>query len=97
MVHGEARHRAGMQSEFIETAGEGRRRAYVLKVSRAVLAKVPHFGALRLLVLEGGLAGGADALRLGEPSPTRHFDIADSSIGAEMPGDREIIDNANGD
>lgn len=70
--------------------------ARVLKVSRAVLAKVPHFGALRLLVLEDGLASRANALGLGEAGPARHFDIADSSIGAEMPGDREIIDNANG-
>jgi hypothetical protein len=70
--------------------------AYVLKVSRAVLTKVPHFRALRFLVLENGLAARANALRLGETCPASHFDVTDSSIGAEMPGDRKIIDNANG-
>ena len=65
-------------------------------MSRAVLTKMPHFRALRFLVLEDGLALGTNALRLSEARPARHFDIADSSIGAEMPGDREIIDNANG-
>jgi len=70
--------------------------ASVLKVSRAVLAKVPHFRALRLLVLEDDLTSRANTLWLSEARPARHFDIADSSIGAEMPGDREVIDNANG-
>jgi hypothetical protein len=65
-------------------------------VSRAVLTKVPHFRALRLLVLENGLTLWANALRLSETRPAAHFNIADSSIGAEMPGNWEIIDNANG-
>jgi hypothetical protein len=50
---------------------------------------------LRLLVLEDGLASGANALRLSESGPAPHFDVTDSSIGAEMPGDRKIIDNAD--
>ena len=79
--------------------GKCRRRwpsARVLKVSRAVLTKVPHFRALRFLVLEDDLTVRANALRLGEASPARHFNITDSSISAEMPGDRKIIDSANG-
>jgi hypothetical protein len=70
--------------------------ARVLEVSRAVLTKMTHLRSLRFLVLEDHLTIRADTLRLGEAGPARHFDIADSSIGAEMPGDREIVDSANG-
>jgi hypothetical protein len=92
-------HRAmspGRQSAVLNF-GKCRRRppARVLKVSRAVLTKMPHFRALRFLVLEDYLASRAHTLRLSEARPARHFDVVDSSIGAEMPSDREIIDNAN--
>jgi hypothetical protein len=80
----------------IDIFGKGRRRppACVLKVRRAVLTKVPHFRALRFLVLKGGLTLRTGALRLRHTSAARHFDVAHGSIGAEMSSDGEVIDDA---
>ena len=67
-----------------------------LKVSRAFTATMPHSRALRLLVLKSGLALRACALGLRvSPSPSQ-FDVADCSVRAKMPGDREVINSANG-
>ena len=57
---------------------------------------MPHLRTLRFLVLEDDLTGWANALGLSEARPAAHLHITDSSIGAEVPGNREIIDNANG-
>ena len=65
-------------------------------MTSAVLAKMPQFGTLRFLVLKGYLAARTYALGLRRTSAARHFDVAHGSIGAEMSGDREIIDDANG-
>ena len=70
--------------------------ACVLKVSRAVLIKMPHFRRLRPLILKNHLAIRANTLRLLKASPAAQFDVMHDPISAEMPGYREIIDNANG-
>jgi hypothetical protein len=78
----------------------GKRRAAVadcdLKVTRAVTAPMPHSRSLRLLVLKSGLALRACALGLGVSRSTSQLDVADCSVTAEMPGDREVIYSANG-
>jgi hypothetical protein len=81
----------------IDIFGKGRRQppACVLKVRRAVLTKVPHFRALRFLVLKRGLTLRTSTLRLRHTSAARHLDVAHGSIGAEMSSDREIIDDTN--
>jgi hypothetical protein len=70
--------------------------ACVLKVTSAVLAKMPQFRTLRFLVLEGDLASRTHTLRLRRTGPAGHFDVAHGSVSAEMSGNREIIDDANG-
>jgi len=64
---------------------------------RAVTAMMPRFGRLRLLVLKGGLALGACALRLRMSRTAAQLDEAHRSVIAEMPGNREVVHSANGD
>jgi len=71
--------------------------ACVLKLIRAVRIKMPHFRGLRPLILKNHLAIRTSALRLLDTRATAQFDVVHDSIRAEMPGNREIIDNANGD
>jgi hypothetical protein len=62
----------------------------------AVTAVVPHPGRSRLLILKSGLALRAFALGLGLSGAAHQFDVTNGSVRAEMPGDWEIIDSANG-
>ena len=48
------------------------------------------------MILKNHLAIRANTLRLLKASPAAQFDVMHNSISAEMPGYREIIDNANG-
>jgi hypothetical protein len=62
-----------------------------LKVSRAFGAVVPYARALRLLILELGLAVRAKALGLGIAWPAYEPDIAHGSVAAQMASDGEVI------
>ena len=42
------------------------------------------------------LALRANTLKLRHSGPAGHLDVTHSTIGAQMPRDREVIDNANG-
>jgi hypothetical protein len=68
----------------------------VLKVSRARLAEMADFRALRFLILEGGLALWANALRLGIAGPAAEFGVTDGAVFTEMTGDGEIVHSADG-
>jgi hypothetical protein len=66
-----------------------------LEVTGAFATVVPNAGALRLLILEGGLALCADALGPGVAGAARQFDVTHGSITAEMAGNGEIIDGTD--
>jgi hypothetical protein len=51
---------------------------------------------LRFSILKQDLAVMAGALRLRAARPTHQFDVANRSVIAEMAGDREIINSADG-
>jgi hypothetical protein len=67
-----------------------------LKVSRAVLAVMPHSRTLRFTILESHLALRTDALRLGGARLAGQFDVFDGAIDAQMAGDGIIPHDANG-
>jgi len=67
-----------------------------LKVSRAVLAVMPHARTLRFTILESHLALRTDALRLGGARLAGQFDVFDGAIDAQMAGDGIIPHDANG-
>jgi hypothetical protein len=68
-----------------------------LKVGRpAGVAVMAHLGSLRLAVLKRGLALRAYALWLRMSGPAHQFDVAYSSVVAQMPGNGEIVNSADG-
>lgn len=70
--------------------------AWPLKVSRAVLAVMPHLRALRFTILESHLALRTHALRLGGARLAGQLDVLDAAIGAKMASDGKIPHSANG-
>jgi hypothetical protein len=85
------------RSGYFSDATRGSAAKLGLKVSRAFAATMSCSRSLRLLVLKSSLALGACALGLGVAGSTDQSDVADRSVRAEMPGDREIVNSANGD
>lgn len=79
----------------IESKKAGNRRAG-LKMIHAVTAVAPRPRRSRFLILKSGLALRACALGLGLSGAAHQLDITNGSVRAEMSGDREIIDSANG-
>lgn len=64
-------------------------------MSRAFSTVVPYARALRLLILELGLAVRAKALGLGIARAAYEPDVAHSSVAAEMASDGEVIHDAD--
>jgi hypothetical protein len=66
-----------------------------LKVTSAFGAVVPYARALRLLILELGLALRTEALGLGIARPAYKLDVAHGSVAAEMASDGEVVHGAD--
>ena len=63
---------------------------------RAIAGVMPNARALRFLILKRNLTHRAKALGLGLTGAPRHFDIADGSVVADVTGNGEIVDRADG-
>lgn len=86
---------ARLRCEIMEAGAEAAP-VRTLKVSRAVLAVMPHSRALRFAILENHMALRTDALRLGCARLTGQFNVFDSAIDAQMASDGIIPHDANG-
>ena len=74
-----------------------RRKNGSLKVRRAFFTRrMANFRTLRLLILKGDLTLWATALRLWLAGAADQLHVADGAVAAEMAGDGEIIDSADG-